>query len=313
MAQSQLAVKKLSFGEKVVKDFKKFKYVYALALLGVAYYVIFHYLPMYGIVIAFKDYRVARGILGSSWVGFRHFQDFFGSFYFFRLIRNTVLINVYGLIFGFPAPIILALLLNEIRSTPFKRSVQTITYLPHFISQVVICGIVVDFFSSRGLVNEIVFTFTGERLMFLLDPKYFRSIYVGSGIWQGVGWGSIIYLAALAGVDVQLYDAAVIDGCNRFQRMLHVTLPGILPTIIIMLILNMGSMMSVGFEKVILLYNEAIFETADVISSFVYRRGFLGASYSFGAAVSLFNSVINFALLITVNKLAKRLSETSLW
>lgn len=214
---------------------------------------------------------------------------------------------------GFPAPILLALLLNELRSNSYKRIVQTVSYLPHFISQVVICGIILDFFSSSGVINQIIEALGGSKILFMQEAKYFRSIYVGSGIWQGVGYGSIIYLSALGGVNADLYDAAAIDGCNRFGRVIHVTLPGILPTIIIMLILRVGSMLNVGFEKIILLYNELIYETSDVISSFVYRYGMQKGNYSYAMAVGLFNSLFNFVLLVGVNALSRKVSDVSLW
>lgn len=280
-----------------------------------AWYVIFCYLPMSGIVIAFKDFRPARGIWGSKWSNpwYKWFKQFFNGYYFERLLRNTLLINLYDLIFGFPAPILLALLLNELHHTGFKRVVQTISYLPHFISSVVVCGIILDFFSSSGVVNQIIMALGGEKILFWQKPEWFRTLYVGSGIWQGVGYGSIIYLSALGGVDAELYDAAAIDGCGRFSRAIHVTLPGILPTIIIMLILRVGSMLNVGFEKIILLYNETIYETADVISSFVYRYGLTNGNYSYATAVGLFNSVFSFVLLIIVNYVSRKVSEISLW
>ena len=303
-----------TFRQRLVRDFKRYKLIYLLGFLCLAYYFIFCYLPMGGIVIAFKDFRAARGIFGSKWADpwYKYFDQFFNGYYFARLLRNTLLINVLDLIFGFPAPIILALLLNELRSNSYKRVVQTVSYLPHFISQVVICGIL-DFFSSSGVINQIITLLGGNRVLFMQDARYFRPIYVGSGIWQGVGYGSIIYLSALSGVNVDLYDAAAIDGCNRFGRVIHVTIPGILPTVIIMLILKVGSMLSVGFEKIILLYNETIYETADVISSFVYRYGLQKGNYSYATAVGLFNSLFNFALLIGVNALSRKVSEVSLW
>ena len=304
-----------TFRERLVRDFKRYKLIYLLGFLCLAYYFIFCYLPMGGIVIAFKDFRAARGIFGSKWADpwYKYFDQFFNGYYFARLLRNTLLINVLDLLFGFPAPIILALLLNELRSNSYKRVVQTVSYLPHFISQVVICGIILDFFSSSGVINQIITLLGGNRVLFMQDARYFRPIYVGSGIWQGVGYGSIIYLSALSGVNVDLYDAAAIDGCNRFGRVIHVTIPGILPTVIIMLILKVGSMLSVGFEKIILLYNETIYETADVISSFVYRYGLQKGNYSYATAVGLFNSLFNFALLIGVNALSRKVSEVSLW
>ncbi|MBR3105702.1 MAG: sugar ABC transporter permease [Clostridia bacterium] len=312
---NQVIIPKKTFQQRLRRDLKRYKIVYFLGFLCLAYYIIFHYLPMGGIIIAFKDFRAARGIFGSKWANpwYKHFEQFFTGYYFGRLLRNTLLINVMDLIFGFPAPIILALLLNELKSSAYKRTVQTVTYLPHFISQVVVCGIVLDFFSSSGIVNQLIQSLGGTKVQFMLEPGWFRPIYVGSGIWQGVGYGSIIYLSALGGVDADLYDAATIDGCNRFGRVLHVTIPGILPTIIIMLILRVGSMLSVGFEKIILLYNETIYETADVISSYVYRTGLVKGSYSFATAVGLFNSLFNFLLLIMVNAISRKVSEVSLW
>ena len=306
---------KQTFGKRLAIDIKRNRMIYLLGLICLSYYIIFCYLPMGGIVIAFKNFRAARGIFGSDWATpwYKYFDQFFSSYYFWRLLRNTLLINFYDLIFGFPAPIILALLLNELRSNPYKRVVQTVTYLPHFISQVVVCGIILDFFSSSGLINQLIQAVGGPMTIFMQDPKYFRGIYVGTGIWQEVGYSSIIYLSALSSVDMALYDAAAIDGCNRFRRVFHVTLPGIMPTIVIMLILRMGSMMSVGFEKIILLYNESIYETSDVISSFVYRYGMQKANYSYATAVGLFNSLFNFLLLILVNGISRKVNETSLW
>ena len=287
--------------------------VYIIAIFCLSYYIIFHYAPMGGILIAFKNYKPMLGVFGSPWVGFKFFEQFFSSYYIWRIIRNTFVINLYDLFWAFPAPIILALLLNELTSNKFKRVVQTVTYLPHFISQVVICGILLTFLRGDGLFNQLIQLFGGEAQLFLQNPGNFRTIYIASGIWQGVGYGTILYLSSLSAVDPQLLDASAIDGCNRFRRIWHVTLPGIAPTIIIMLILRMGSMMSVGFEKIILLYNPAIYETADVISSFVYRYGLLEGNFSYSAAVGLFNSVINFTLLVVVNYVSNKVSEISLW
>ncbi len=275
------------------------------------YYLVFHYGPMYGAVIAFQDFNPVKGVLGSKWVGLQNFQDFFSGVYFTRLIFNTVAINVLDLVFGFPAPIILALLINELRWNPFKRLVQTVTYLPHFISIVVVVGVMFDFFARDGLVNQLLSS--PQPIGFMQEPDWFRQLFVGSGIWQHVGWGSIVYLAAIATIDPQLYDAAKVDGAGRFQQIRHITIPGILPVIVILLILRMGAMMTVGYEKIILMYNPLTYETADVISTYVFRRGILQADFSFSAAVGLFNSVINFALLIGANRLSRRLTETSLW
>lgn len=294
-------------------DFKKNRQIYAMMSLGVVYFVIFHYLPMFGIVMAFQNFNPAKGFFRSDWVGLKHVIDFVTSPYFPRLLRNTLLINIYQLIFVFPAPIIFAVLLNEMKCAAYKKTVQTATYLPHFISMVVFCGLIVDFTSQNGIISSIIQILGGERQNLLMDPAYFRTIYTVSSVWKELGWNSIIYIAALSGIGPELYEAATVDGAGRFKRMWHVTLPGIMPTIIIMLILRLGSMMSVGFEKIILLYNEVTRETADVISSFVYRRGILDGDYSYSAAVGLFNAVINFTLLVIANKTSKKVSETGLW
>lgn len=302
-----------NFGARVKKDLIRNKYIYLMAIPMLLYYLIFHYRPMYGAIIAFKDFNPMKGILGSPWVGFTHFISFFEGAYFGRVLRNTLLINIYGLLFGFPAPIILALCLNEIQNKIFKRTVQTISYLPHFVSLMVICGIIVNFTSRNGLINHIIAFFGGERVNLLSRPEYFRPIYIISDIWQSVGWGSIIYLAALSGIDVEQYEAARIDGASRWQKIWHISIPGIMPTIVILLILRMGNMMNVGFEKIILLYNPGTYETADVISSYVYRKGLMEFSFSFSSAVGLFNSVINFTLLLCANWISRRVNETSLW
>lgn len=296
------------------RKIRKNKLLYLMFLPVILYYLIFCYAPMFGIVIAFKDYNAFLGFFNSPWVGFEHFINFFKSTYFFRLIGNTFLISFYGLIFGFPLPIILALMLNEVKDGKFKKITQTISYLPHFISTVVIVGMFVNFLSpSTGLINNIIAMLGGERVYFLNDPKYFRSLYTLMNIWQGVGWGSIIYLAALSGIDVELYEACIIDGGGRIRQTLHITLPGIMGTIIIMLIFRIGSILSVGSESIILMYSPSIYETADVISTYVYRRGLVEAEYSFASAVGLFNSVIAFVFIIGTNALARRYTETSLW
>ncbi|RAV16063.1 ABC transporter permease [Paenibacillus contaminans] len=295
------------------KDFRKNKTIYLLALPVIAYYLVFHYGPMYGVQIAFKDFSPSLGIADSPWVGFRHFTEFFNGFYFWRVIRNTLLISLYSIAFGFPASIVLALLLNELRSRLFKRTVQSITYLPHFISLVVVVGMMVDFLSADGLINQIIAAFGFETRSFLQEPKWFRFLYVSSGIWQEVGWGSIIYLAAIAGIDPTLYEAAKVDGAGRFKQILHITIPGIMPTIAILFILRMGSVMSVGDEKILLMYNPMTYETADVIGTYVYRKGILETSYSFSSAVGLFNAVINFAFLLLTNLISKRSGGTKLF
>ncbi len=294
-------------------DLKRHWAIYLMALPVMIYYVIFHYGPMYGLQIAFKEFSPAGGIWGSPWVGLKHFESFFNGIYFWRLIKNTILINLYELAFGFPAAIILALLLNEIRSRAFKRVVQTISYLPHFISIVIVAGMMIDFLSRTGLINQLIGAFGIEPIDFLKDPDWFRFMFVSSGIWQGVGWSSIVYLAAIATIDPTLYEAARMDGANRWKQTLHITIPGIMPTIVILFILQMGSMLTVGSEKVLLLYNPLTYETGDVISTYVYRKGVLEANYSFTAAVGLFNSVISFILIVAANSFVKRISENKLW
>lgn len=297
----------------LLKDITANKYIYIMLIPVVAYYILFHYAPMYGAIIAFKRFVPSRGILGSEWVGFNHFVDFFTSYFFVRILRNTLLISLYQLIFSFPAPIILALLLNEIKKKALKSTIQTATYLPHFISIVVIGGMIVDFCSTKGVITNIVAQFGGGDTNLLNRPELFRTIYVASDVWQNVGWDSIIYISALASIDQQLYESAQIDGAGRWRQMCHITLPGIMPTIIVLLILRIGQVMNLGFEKIILLYNPGTYDTSDVISSFVYRMGLQEFNYSFSAAVGLFNSAINFILLFLANRLSKKLNETSLW
>lgn len=305
-----------SFGRRAAKDMKRNWPLYLMVLPVVIFYILFCYKPMVGIIIAFKDYKPNLGIWGSPWTsqhGLYHFISFFDSIFFARVCINTIMISLYSLVFGFPAPIILALLMNELRSQKFKRVVQTITYFPHFVSTVVICGMVRQFCLSDGLFNEIGSWFGAQPQSLLQVPEYFRTIYTATGIGQGVGWSSIIYLAAIAGVDMGLHEAAALDGAGRFRRIWHITLPSIKPTIVILLIMQIGGMMSVGYEKIILLYNESIYETADVISTFVYRRGLLEFNWSFSTAVNLFNSVLNFILVFTANAISRKVTETSLF
>ncbi|MCR2806792.1 ABC transporter permease [Paenibacillus soyae] len=298
---------------QILKDIVRNKYLYVMLTPVLAYFLVFQYIPMYGAIIAFKEFNPRLGIHGSAWVGLEHFKDFFGGMYFWRVLKNTLMISLYDLVFGFPAPLVLALLLNEVKNSLFKRAVQTVTYLPHFISIVVICGILKDFTNSDGVINDIIAFFGGERMTMLLEPSLFRTIFVSSNIWQHIGWGTIIYLAALSAIDPEQYEACKIDGGGRWKQMLHVTLPGLLPVIVILLILDIGRIMSVGFEKIILLYNPTTYVTADVISSYVYRIGLQDFQFSFSSAVGLFNSVINFALVIGSNWLSRRLNNTSLW
>lgn len=297
----------------IAKDLKRNKLIYLLAVPVILYYLIFEYGPMYGLQIAFKNYSIARGIWSSEWTGFDHFIQFFNNFYFWRLIRNTLLISFYDLIFGFPAPIILALLLNEVRAAIFKRIVQSISYLPHFISVVVVVGMMIDFLTRQGLVNQMLDYLGLPTAAFMTEPGWFRLLYVGSGIWQGIGWGSIIYLAALAGIDPSLYEASRVDGASRWKQVIHITIPGIMPTIVILFILRVGSLLSVGTEKILLMYNSSTYETADVISTYVYRKGILEADYGYTTAVGLFNAVISFGLLIMANAISRRVSDNKLW
>ncbi len=298
----------------LLDDIRKNRAIYLMVLPVVLYFFIFKYFPMYGAVIAFKDFSPAKGIWGSDWVGFQHFKDFFQSYYFIRVLRNTFLISFYNLIFGFPAPIILAILLNEIRQKLFKSIVQTVSYLPHFISIVVISGLIIDFTNRGGIVNSIIMFFGGQDSALMNNAENFRTIFVSTSVWQELGWSSIIYLAALSGINPELYEAVRVDGAGRFRQIWSVTLPGLIPTIMILLILRIGGLMEVGFEKVVLLYNPNTYETADVISSFVYREGLAqGNDYSYTTAVGLFQSMINFILLISANSISRRFSGSRLW
>jgi putative aldouronate transport system permease protein len=298
----------------LLRRLKKTKALQFMLIPGLVYYIIFHYAPIYGLVIAFKDFNIRLGILGSDWIGLDNFKRFFDYVYFFRLVKNTFLLNLYNLLWGFPLPIILALFLNEVRSLLFKKFVQTVSYLPHFISTVAIVGMLYMVLSpSTGIVNRIIVAFGGESVYFVANKAWFRTLYIGSGIWQGVGWGAIIYLAALSGVSEEMHEAALIDGASRVQRIFYISLPSILPTIVIMLILNIGSMMSSSTEKVLLLYQPNTYEVSDVLGTYVYRMGLGQADYGFGTAAGLFNSVINLILLIFANTVSKKLTEKSLW
>ena len=312
-AAAKNAVDRTSLSYRAKKDWVQNWGLYLMFLPVLVYFLLFSYKPMYGALIAFKNYKPALGFMGSPWVGMDQFKRFFTSPFFGRLIKNTLVLSFELLIFGFPAPIILALLINEVQSKYFKKTVQTLTYLPHFISLIVVVGMITDFSMTSGLFNDIIVFFGGSRSPLLQNPALYRPIYILSDIWQGVGWGSIIYLSALSGVDAQLYEAATIDGANRFQQLLHVTLPGITPTIITMLILRVGRLMSIGYEKTILLYNPSTYDTADIISSYVYRVGILEQGWSYSTAIGLFNSLINLLLLLITNKLSKKLAGTSLW
>lgn len=304
---------KPAFLNALAKDFKRNKYKYFIIIPILVYFILFAYKPMYGVIIAFKDYRPSQGIAGSAWVGLKYFKTFFNDVYFLRLLRNTFSISLLSILWGFPAPILFALLLNEIRSTLFKRTVQTISYMPHFISIVVICGLIKNFCVTDGVFNDIISLFGGTRSALLSQKDLFRTIYIASDIWQQVGWGAIIYIAALAGIDQQQYEAARIDGAGRFRQMLSVTLPGLLPTITVLFILRMGGILNVGYEKILLLYQPITYETADVISTYVYRKGILEGGWSYSTAVGLFNSVVNVFFLLVTNSLSKKINQTGLF
>jgi putative aldouronate transport system permease protein len=290
------------------------KYLILLVLPVVLLFFVFHYIPMYGIIIGFKEFSIRDGIIRSPWVGLKYFKKFIDSFYFLRTVRNTFVINLYQLVFDFPVPIIFALLLNEKRDGLFKRTVQTVSYLPHFVSVVVIVGIMYNITDpSTGIINLALKSVGIKPITFMSDPSWFRPLFVGSGIWQHFGYKAIVYLAALAAISPQLYDAATVDGANRWQRMRFVSIPGIMPTAIMLLILNIGNFMTVGFRKIILMYSPATYETADVISTYVYRRGIVLAQYSYGAAVGFMNAAVNLLLLWAANTISKKVSETSLW
>ena len=288
--------------------------VYLLALPILIYFIIWNYLPMVGIVLAFEDYSARGGFVFSEWIGLKNFVDFFQSYYLWRLLRNTIVLSILDLCINFPAPIILALLMNELQNELFKKVIQTISYMPHFVSTVVICGIIVDFMSYNGAVTMMLVKLGIAQNKDLMSVKAaFRPVYILSSTWQGIGYGSIIFLAALSGVDQELYEAAKIDGANRWQQTWHVTLPGIAPTVIIMLILRIGSLLSSAMDKIILLYRPATYEVADTISTFVYRRGLIEGDFGYSTSVGLFNSFVNLLLLFAANSLSRRYSETSLF
>lgn len=300
--------------KKKIKKIATSYQLYLLLLPTIVYFIIFHYVPIYGAQIAFKDFIAIRGIEGSPWVGFDHFERFFSSYQFWTVMKNTLGISLYELAIAFPAPIILALLLNAMGSESFKRFVQTVTYAPHFISVVVIVGMLHIFLSPHnGIVNEAVKWFGGEPIFFMGAAEWFKTIFVFSGVWQNVGWSAIIYLAALTSVDPSLHEAAVMDGATKLQRIRYIDLPSIMPTIVILLILNFGSFMSVGYEKVLLMQNNLNVESSEIIQTYVYKVGLINAEYGYSTAIGLFNSIVNFILLITVNYLASRAKQSSLW
>lgn len=295
-----------------VKTMKHDGVLYLMALPAVLLVFVFSYIPMYGVVMAFQNYVPAKGVLGSDWVGIKHFVSFFRDPFCGRIVKNTVLLGVYSLAFGFPAPIILALLLNELREGKFKRLVQTISYMPFFISTVIIIGLMMEIFSLSGIVNEWVVRFGGEAISFMERPEWFRTMYIGSNIWQGVGYSSIIYLAAISGVNPELYESAVLDGATRWRQAISITLPSIMPTVSIMFIMAVGGIFGNDLQKILLMYSETNYETSDVINTYVYRKGLLGGQYSYSAAVGLFMSVISFILLWCTNKIGKKMGAETL-
>ena len=302
-----------AFAVRLKKDFIRYRYIYLMLLPVVIYYAVFCYGPMSKIVIAFQNFKPALGISGSKWVGMKYFIDFFTGPYAWRLIRNTLLLNILQIILAFPVPIILALLINEIQCRPYKKLVQTVSYMPHFISLVVMCSLLLTFSRSDGIFNDFLALFGVERSNLMANAKLFRPMYVLSGIWQEAGWGSIIYLATLSTIDPGLYEAATIDGASRFQRMLYVSFPGLVPILIVQLIMRVGNILTMGFEKVFLLYNPLTYDTADIISTYIYRQGLELTNYSYGTAVGLFNSAVNLLILVLANRLSRKATGESLW
>jgi len=298
---------------RLVRIFQRDKYLYLMVLLPLAYFIVFHYIPLYGITLAFKDFDISQGIMGSPWVGFKYFEEFFSNPYSWLVIRNTVVLRLWQLAIGFPAPIILALLLNELRTMRFKGIVQTSSYLPHFISLVVVSGMVISFLASDGPINNLIKSLGGQSVPFMQLPEYFAPIFTFSGIWQHAGWASVIYLAALTSINPELIEAAVIDGAGRWQRLLHITLPGIAPTVTIMFLLRIGQLLTVDYQMILLLYSPAIYETADVLGTYIYRRGIIGADFSFATAVGLFQAAVGLVFIVGANWIAKRVGDTSLW
>mgnify|MGYP005749186937 FL=1 len=315
MKSSATAKKKsISPGAFVANELKRHWQLYVMLILPLTYLIIFAYIPMGGVIIAFKDYSIRGGIWGSDWVGFEHFINFFKTPDFVKLLRNTLILSLYNLVITFPMPIILALAVNELKSKAYKKVVQMVTYLPYFISTVVLVGTMKNIFSPRtGLINNIIALFGGAQTDFMGNPDLFRTMYVWSGVWQGMGYSAVIYIAALANVDSSQVEASLMDGAGRFARVWHVDLPAIMPTIVIQLILAVGSVMSLGYEKVFLMQNPVNTEVSEVISTFVYKRGIAGFQYSYSAAVGLFNSVVNLVLIALANVFAKKVGETSLW
>ena len=304
---------KKSWAKMVARDFNKNKWKYVLILPIIIYLLLFHYKTMYGLIISFQNYKPYLGYAHSEFVGLLQFKRIFADPYFARSFRNTLVISLLTLIFAFPAPILLALILNEVKRSGFKRTVQTVTYQPHFIASVVVCGLVSSFCQINGIITDLVVFFGGERQNLLMNKDFFYPIYIISEIWQNIGWDSIIYLAALSSIEQEQYEAARIDGAGRFAQIVNITLPGLLPTVSMLLILRMGSLLSVGYEKILLLYQPSTYEVADVLSTYVYRKGIIDGSFSFSAALGFFNSIINIILLVSANKISKRVGQSGLF
>lgn len=309
--------KKPSLGARFLDEMRRNYVLYIMAIPVVLYFFLFCYLPMFGIVVAFQDHNIRKGITGSDWVGLENFIHFFKNPEFFLILKNTVLISLYSIIFGFPAPIIFALLLNEIKNLKYKKIIQTVTYLPHFISMVVICSMIMRFFGYGGIITSLLNNILGaNRPGYITDTAAFRSIYVGTDIWQGIGWGSIIYISALSSIDQELYEAAVIDGAGKWKQVVHITIPGILPTIVILFIMRMGSILTVGYEKLMLLRTADTDSIAKVISLYIYDRGIAGTGgvdYGLSSAVGIFSSIINILFLVITNKISTKLTDSGLF
>lgn len=309
----QNSIKKYFINPSNIKKIKKHWQLYLIISIPLIYVFIFNYIPMYGVQIAFKDYKFVDGIFGSKWVGFKHFKNFINSYQFYRLMINTMGLSLYQIIAGFAPPIILAVSLNYCFNNFAKKTVQMITYMPHFISTVLVVSMLNQILSTTGVVNNIIKMFHGTSIQFLGEPSMFKSIYVWSGIWQGTGYSAIIYIAALASINQELYEAAIVDGASILRRIWHIDIPGILPTAIILLIMSTGNVLNIGFEKVFLMQNQLNVQTSDIISTYVYKMGLVSMQYSYSTAIGLFQSIVSLILITTVNAISRKFSETSLW
>lgn len=304
----------LTLRQETFRKIKRYKYLYLLLIIPIIHLILFRYIPIFGNIIAFRKYQPAGSMFGTGWVGFKNFEMFLGDSSFWKIFTNTITLSVESIIITFPLPIIFAILLNELRGQRFKKAVQTISYLPHFISTIIIVGMVNEFLSpTSGIVNMLIRKLGGEPIFFIVEPAYFRTIYIGTSIWQGLGWSSIIYLAALTNIDVGLYEAADIDGAGRFKKIWHITLPGISPTVVTLFIITVGQIMSISFEKVLMLQNGGNMEVAEVIGTYTYKMGLINSNYSYSAAVGLFEGILGVILVSSANFISKRLSDTALW